>query len=173
MATVNTKNIQILNELSPSYSVTATVSLGAAGTIAAGTPTKAGAGVADSTYYGTVVPMVDGNGTTAQRFTGIAKSTSTDTVAAAGSVDLWLPYPGILYSGAALLSTTFDTQAEVDSAFGKPVLFDLTSSLWTVDVAATAAQINCVIITGGDYRTYSVYFNYKSSGTILGSSISA
>lgn len=174
MATTNVKDIIILNQLSPNYSVESVlVSAGAVGTIVAGSPTKASMAVNASTWYGDVIPMVDGNGTTAQRFTGIAQSTSTDTVAAAGSVDIYLPYPGILYAGKALLSTTFDTQAEVTAAFGKGVFFDLTAGVWTVDVAATAAQVNCVIITGGDYRTQTVYFNYKNSGTFLGSSISA
>lgn len=174
MATTNIQQIKILNQLAPSYSTTgAIVASGGASTIASGTPTKAADAVNASPWTGAVVPMVDADGTTAQRFTGIAKSTSTDTASAAGSVDLWLPYPGILYSGLAKLNTTFDTQAEVDAAFGKGVFFDLTSTVWTVDVAASAAQANCVIIVGGDYRTTEVYFNYKSTGTFLNGSISA
>ena len=173
MAT-NVKAFTILNQLSPNYATASVlVSAGAVGTIAAGTPTKAGSGVAAATWFGASVPMVDADGTTAQRFTGIAASTSTDTVAADGSVDLYLPYPGILYAGKAKTTSTFDTQAEVTAAFGKGVFFDLTTAVWTVDVAATAAQVNCVIITGGDYRTNTVYFNYKASGTFLHSSISA
>lgn len=175
MATTNIQQIKILNQLAPSYSIPtgAIVAAGAVSTIASGTPTKAADAVNANPWTGAVVPMVDADGTTAQRFTGIAKSTSTDTVAAAGSVDLWLPYPGLLYSGVAKLNTTFDTQAEVDAAFGKGVFFDLTTAVWTVDVAASASQVNCVIIVGGDYRTNEVYFNYKASGTFLGSSISA
>lgn len=172
--TSNVKAFTILNQLSPSYaSSSVLVSLGAVGTIAAGTPAKASDGVAATTWYGSVIPMIDGDGTTAQRFAGIAQSTSTDTVAAAGSVNLYLPYPGIMYAGQAKTSTTFDTQAEVDAAFGKGVFFDLTATVWSVDVAATAAQVNCVIIVGGDFRTTTVNFNYKASGTFLNSSISA
>lgn len=172
--TSNVKNITILNQLSPSYSVSSVlVSAGAVGTIAAGTPTKMAMTVSSATWYGDVIPMIDADGTTAQRFAGVAQSTSTDTASAAGSVNLYLPYPGVLYAALAKTSTTFDTQAEVDAAFGKGVFFDLTSSVWTVDVGATPAQVNCVIITGGDYRTATVNFNYKQSGTFLGSSISA
>jgi len=173
MAT-NVKQIQILNQLSPSYSTTgAIVPAGGTSVIAAGTPTKAADTVDTSTWSGAVIPMVDADGTTAQRFTGIAKSTSTDTASTAGSVDLYLPYPGILYSGIAKLNTTFDTQAEVDGAFGKGVFFDLTTTVWTVDVAATPARVNCLIIVGGDFRTTTVYFNYKAMGTFLGSCVSA
>jgi hypothetical protein len=174
MATTNVKQIEILNQLSPSYSTTgAIVASGGVSTIAAGTPTKAADAVNAGPWTGAVVPMVDGDGTTAQRFTGVAKSTSTDTASAAGTVDLYLPYPGILYAANAKTASTFDTQAEVDANFGKGVFFDLTSTVWTVDVAASAAQANCVIIVGGDFRTQKVYFNYKNSGTFLGSSISA
>lgn len=174
MSQTNFKQIQILNELSPAYAVSgAIVAAGGVSTIEAGTPTKAADAVSAGPWTGAVVPMVDGNGTTAQRFTGIAKSTSTDTASVAGTVDLYLPLPGLFYSAFAKTSTTFDTQAEVDANFGKGVFFDLTSTTWTVDVAATAAQVNCVIITGGDYRTATVYFNYKTSGTFLNSSISA
>jgi len=174
MSKTNVKQITILNQLSPNYATSgAIVAAGGVSTIEAGTPTKATDAVNSSPWTGAVVPMVDGDGTTAQRFTGIAKSTSTDTAAAAGTVDLYLPYPGILYAGKAKTASTFDTQAEVDANFGKGVFFDLTSTVWTVDVAATAAQVNCLIIVGGDYRTQTVYFNYKNSGTFLGSSISA
>jgi len=164
--------IKILNQLSPSYSVSSVlVAAGGVGTIVNGTPTKSADAVTAAT--GAIVPMVDGDGTTAQRFTGVAKSTSTDTAAAAGSVDVWLPLPGLFYSAKAKTASTFDTQAEVTALFGKSVFFDLTTAVWTVDVAATAAQVNCVIIVGGDFRTQEVYFNYKNSGTILGNSISA
>lgn len=166
--------IKILNQLSPSYSVSSVlVAAGGVSTIVNGTPTKAADAVNAGPWTGAVVPMVDGDGTTAQRFTGIAKSTSTDTASVAGSVDVWLPLPGLMYSAKAKTASTFDTQAEVTAAFGKGVFFDLTSTVWTVDVAATAAQANSVIITGGDYQTQTVYFYYKPSGTFLGSSISA
>ena len=174
MATTNVKDIIILNQLSPNYAVASVlVSAGAVGTIVAGSPTKAATVVSAATWYGDVIPMVDADGTTAQRFGGIAASTSTDTVAAAGAVDLYLPYPGIMYAGKALLSTTFDTQAEVTANFGKGVFFDLTAAVWTVDVAATAAAVNCLIIVGGDYRTQTVWFNYKANGTFLNHCISA
>jgi hypothetical protein len=170
----NVKAITILNQMSPSYSTSgAIVAAGGVSTIAAGTPTKLTDAASSSPWTGAVVPMVDADGTTAQRFAGIAKSTSTDTASTAGSVDLYLPYPGLLYAAKAKTSTTFDTQAEVDANFGKGVFFDLTAGVWTVDFAGSASQVNCVMIVGGDFNTQTVYFNYKAGGTFLNSSISA
>lgn len=161
-------NIVILNETDPRFSVPALVAAGAVGTIAAGTPTKGADAAAASPWTGAVVPMVDGDGAIGQRFTGLAKSTSTDTVAAAGSVNLWLPLPGYVYACKAKTSSTADTAAEVTALFGKRVVFDLTSSLWSVDAAAADALINCVTIIGGDYKTTTLYFTYKNNGTMLG-----
>jgi hypothetical protein len=117
--------------------------------------------------------MADGEGTTSQRFAGIAKSDSTETTSAAGEVVTWMPLPGIIYSGKALLSTTADTAAEVKALHGKRVVFDLTGSAWTVDAAASDAVAKCVVNVGGDYRTTELYFVYAFKGTYLGFCISA
>ena len=98
-------NIIILNELDPRFTVSGVlVALSAsAPTIAQGTPTKSADAATAAT--GAVVPMVDGDGTIAQNFTGIAKNTSTETTAAAGTVTLWLPLPGYVYAAKAKSST--------------------------------------------------------------------
>lgn len=166
-------NIIILNQASPEFSVSALVAAGAVTTIAANTPTMAADAATASPWTGAVVPMADGDGTTSERFTGIAKSDSTDTVAAAGSVDLWLPLPGYVYACKAKTASTADTAAEVTALFGKRVVFDLTSSLWSVDAAAADAVANCVVIIGGDYRTTQLWFTYRPSGTMLDFCISA
>lgn len=145
------------------FSTLRNVAAGAVGSIAAGTPTKSVDAAAASPYLGTIAPMVDGDGTTAQRFTGISKNTSTDTVAAAGQVDVILPLPGIVYAGKAKTASTADTQAEIDALKGKRVVFDLTSSAWTVDAAAADAVANTVVIVDGDYRTQELYFVVSTS----------
>jgi hypothetical protein len=160
-------NIIILNETDPKFAVSGVlVTSGGVGTIAAGTPSKSADAAASAT--GAVVPMVDGDGTIAQNFTGIAKSTSTDTAAADGSVTLWLPLPGYVYAAKAKTASTADTAAEVQALFRKRVVFDLTSSTWTVDAAAADALVNCVTIVGGDYQTRTLWFTYKNGGTMLG-----
>ena len=161
------KQIEILNQMSPKFAVTGVlVAAGGVSTIAAGTPTKSADAAGSIT--GAVIPMVDGDGTIAHKFAGIAKDTSTDTAVVAGVVTLWLPLPGLVYAAKAKTSTTFDTAAEVLALFNKHVVLDLTGTAWTVDVAATDALINCVTIIGGDYKTSTVYFTYKDAGTILG-----
>ncbi len=111
--------------------------------------------------------MVDGDGAIGQNFTGIAKSTSTDTVAAAGVVTLWLPLPGYVYACKTKTASDANTAAKVNALFRKSVVFDLTASLWTVDAGATDALVNCVVIVGGDYQTQTLYFVYKSSGSMI------
>lgn len=160
-------NIVILNETDPRFAIPGVlVAAGGVATIQAGTPTKSAD--AAGAITGAVVPMVDGNGTIAEKFSGLAKSTSTDTAAAAGVVTVWLPLPGYVYACKAKTSSTADTAAEVQALFQKHVVFDLTSSLWSVDAAATDALVNCVTIVGGDFNTTTLYFTYKNAGTIIG-----
>lgn len=143
------------------------VASGAAATINPGTPTKFGSA-------GAIVPMADGNGTTSERFTGIAKGTSTDTAAAAGVVEVFIPLPGQQYMAGAKSATAANTQAKIDALLGKRVVFDVTGTVapgqtgqWTIDTAAGDAATNCVVIIGGEYQTNTVYFMYSPSGTFL------
>ncbi len=155
--------------LPQTWATTYVVASGAVGTIANGTPTKCV--TADGSVAGAVVPMVDTDGlVTAMRFAGLAKTTSTDTVAAAGTVDTFAPVPGLLYRGFAKSSGAADTQAEINALMGKKVIFDLTSSDWTVDTAASDALVNCVVIQGGIPSASEILFVYSPKGTILDTS---
>ena len=166
-------NIVIVNEAEARWTMSpAIVASGAVATIQAGTPTK-GADAAGAAWTGAVVPMVDADGTTSQRFTGICKSTSTDTASVAGVTTLWLPLPGIIYATKSKVLTDTNTQAKINALFGKRVVFDLTAALWSVDASATDAVANCVVIIGGDYQTSTLYFGYANHGTLLNFSISA
>ena len=166
-------DIKIRNENAQVVTVSRNVAAGAAASIKAGEPIKSVDAAAASPYLGTVALMADGEGTTSQRFAGITKSTSTDTVAAAGVVTAVLPLPGLVYEAKAKTSTTADTQAEIDALKGKRVVFDLTSSVWTVDAAAADAVANCVVIVDGDYQTQKLHFLYAPHGTYLDFCISA
>lgn len=169
----NRNAFSIATQAGPALSKSWVVGSGAAASIAAGSPTSAVDAAAASPYLGTTQAMSDGNGTTSQRFTGIAKGDSTDTVAAAGECEIWLPFPGIIYDGKAKTASTVDTQAEVDALSGKRVVFDLTASVWTIDAAAADAVANCVVIIGGDYQARTLQFVYSSKGTVLDFCISA
>lgn len=167
------KAFGISSDLSPVTTTTWIVAAGGAATIAPGTPTFGADAAAASPWTGAVAIGTDGNGTTSQRFTGIAKNTSTDTASAAGVVTTFNPLPGIVYEGYAKTASTADTAAEVQALQGKRVVFDLTSTDWTVDAAAADAVANCVVITGGDYQTQVLTFVYRHSGTWLNFTISA
>lgn len=166
-------DIRLRTPIGPEFTQSWNVPSGVASAIASGTPTKTVDAAAASPYLGTTAPMVDGDGSTAQRFTGIAKSDSTDTVAAAGTVILWLPLPGVIYSAKVKTATGADTQAEVDALRGKRVVFDLTASVWTLDTAAADAVANCVVILDGDYTTQRMQFFYANHGSFMNFSISA
>lgn len=127
------------------------VASGTTGSIDSGAPTKEGSS-------GAVAIMVDADGTTSQKFAGIAKNTSTETASVAGRVDVYMPFPAIIYSGFAKTSTLANTQALIDALTGKRVVFDLTSTDWTIDTAAANAATNGVVIVGGNYQTSVIYF---------------
>lgn len=143
------------------------VASGAAATINPGTPTK-------FSSAGAVVPMVDTDGTTSQRFTGIAKSTSTDTASAAGVVYTFVPVPGLIYAGKAKTASLANTQALIDALLGARLIFDLTGTVgptltgkWTVDTAAGDGANNCLTIVGGEYQTSTLYFMYSPRGVFF------
>lgn len=169
------KVFSIISQQTPSMGTFAKVGSGSAASIGVGTPTKAVDATAASPWLGTVAIMADGNGTTSQKFTGIAKGVSTDTASATGTVELWQPLPGIIYSGFAKTSTTADSAAEILALRGKRVVFDLDGSgNWTVEAEAADAQVNCVTLLGeGDPTTATLSFVYKPSGTYLDFVISA
>jgi len=141
------------------------VASGAVATINPGTPTK-------FSSAGAIVPMVDADGTTSQRFTGIAKTTSTDTASAAGEVYTFIPLPGMIYAAGAKSATAANTQAKIDALLGARLIFDLTGTVgpgltgqWTIDTAAGDGSSNCVVIIGGEYQTNTLYFLYRVGGT--------
>ena len=168
----NRFGIKIDKGLSETWGAEWVVASGAVGTIASGTPAKISGYDASGFGSGAVIPMVTGDGLVGAanarwQFAGIAKSTSTDTAAAAGIVDLWVPIPGLVYRAYATTAANVDTQAEINALMGKRVLFDLTGSNWTVDVSQTDALVNCIVIVGGNPRSAEVNFIYSPKGTFL------
>lgn len=140
------------------------VAAGAAATINPGTPTK-------FSSAGAIVPMVDANGTTSERFTGIAKGTSTDTAAAAGEVYTFIPLPGLIYQAVAKSATGANTQAKIDALLAARLVFDLTGTVgpgltgkWTIDAAGGDGANNCLTVVGGEYQSNSLYFIYSGRG---------
>ncbi len=156
--------ISIFDENGPIPTMKWLVASGAAATINPGTPVK-------FSSAGAVVPMVDADGSTSQRFVGIAKTTSTDTAAAAGEVYTFIPLPGIIYAAKAKSATGANTQAKIDALLGARLVFDLTgtvgpglSGTWTIDTAAGDGSNNCVVVVGGEYQSNIVWFLYSGRG---------
>lgn len=95
---------------------------------------------------GTVVtPMATNKPVVATDFlAGIAMSTSTNTAAAAGAVEVMPLVPNAVYLIKPNVAATWDTQTEYDALVGSRVLIDLTSSSYTI-LAADGATSGCVI----------------------------
>lgn len=100
---------------------------GAAASINAGEPVSKTLG----NLY--VIAAVTNTPTTATSpLLGIAATTSTDTTTAAGFVDVVECQQGVVYLASPLLPTSWDTQTEYNNLVGARVLFDLTSSSYTI-----------------------------------------
>ncbi len=141
------------------------VASGAAASIKAGEPVLQSATAAQ---YGAAA--VDGDVTigTDQPLIGIAAADSTDTVAAAGYVDVYIPIPGVIYEAKAKSSAAADTQSEIDALCGDNVVLDLTSSTWTVDTAGGAGANNAFLIVGGNPANSTIKFMIRQDATIIG-----
>lgn len=149
------------------------VASGTAASIDRGTPAKR-VDIDAATATGTVKIMADGDGNVTGNtlagsgtFAGLAKDASTETASVAGIVNLWYPVPGLVYRGFAKSAAAADTQSEINVLMGKRVIFDLTSTDWTVDTAAADALTNCVVIVGGIPTTSEILFVYSSKGSVL------
>ncbi len=149
------------------------VGSGTTASIARGTPTKR-TDIDAATATGKVQIMVDGDGNVTGNtlagsgtFAGLAKDVSTETASAAGIVNLWFPAPGIIYRGFAKSATAANTQALINVLMGKRVIFDLTSTDWTIDTAAADALTNCIVIVGGIASTSEILWCYSGKGTVL------
>ncbi len=144
------KRFGIVNPASEAFSYKRAVASGAAASIDRGTPTKESSTAVEI--------MADGEGTTAEQFSGLAKSVSTDTAAVAGTVELYLPLPGLIYVGSPKVAGAANTEAEILALCGKRIVLDLTGSDWTVDAAAVDGIGNSVVIVGGNPNEDTVYF---------------
>lgn len=128
--------------------------------IYAGEPVKLKA--AGSPY---VIPAADADFTlgTDTPFMGIAASDGTHTASADGYVDVYMPLPGLIYEAKAKTSTTADTLSEINALCGDRVVFDLTSSTYTVDAAAGDGATNALMIVGGNPDNTTIKFVYTGS----------
>lgn len=152
------------------YSTVASVASGTVASIEAGEPTTPAG--ATGSVTGVVALSADDSPTTVGtatnvHFSGLAKSDSLETAAAAGNVTLWAPMPGIVYAAKAKSAAAVDTIAEIIALNNKRVFLDLTGGIFTVDTAATDAITNGVIVQGGDPKANLVFFAISPMVTVF------
>src|SRR5690349_13547277 len=104
------------------YTVEKPVASGTSASISSGEPTTVAG--ATGSVTGTVALSADDSPTTVGtatnvHFAGLAKSNSTETAAAAGTVIVWSPLPGILYKAKAKSAAAADTAAEIRALANK------------------------------------------------------
>ncbi len=134
-------------------------------TVKAGEPTKMSA-TADEN----VVLLADGDLTIAtdQPMTGVAAVDSSETAAAAGYVDEYVPLPGVKWEIKAKSAAAADTQAEIDALIGSLMVVDLTSSTFTMDTVAGTAATAAFLIVGGDPNRSTVHFRIRPDACAFG-----
>lgn len=103
-------------------------------------------------------------GTTTQVI-GIAATTSTNTSALAGTVKVYIPRPGVVYSCKATTFANVDTAAELNALVGDRVAFDLSTATFTVDENEGDTASLGLQIVGGDYKNGDVYFIIRPAAT--------
>lgn len=136
--------------------------------ILAGEPvgiSPSGAGAAVNPYVVALADNTPVKGT--DYFLGIAAAAGTHTSSADGYVDVYLDLPGTVYAAKAKTPSTWNTQKLVDNETFYRIVFDLTSSSYTADVASDAVGRGLAIV-GGDYTTYTVYFVANDGATWRG-----
>ena len=145
------------------------VASGAAASIKAGEPVVVTAGTATVALAADATPVV---GT--DYLLGIAKSVSTDTAAAAGTVEVYVLKGGEILSIKAKSAAAADTLSEIRALANDHLLFDLTSSAWTLDTAAGHVVSGGLMVTGeGEPENSRLYVEVRAAATHTGSDIAA
>lgn len=145
------------------------VAAGAASSIQPGEPVVATPGTATVALAADATPSV---GT--DYLIGIAANDSTDTVGAAGTVDVYVLRGGEVLSMKAKVAANADTLAEIKAIANDFLLMDLTSTNWTLDTAAGHAIAGGLIATGeGEPENSRVYVRVRAAATFVGSDIAA
>lgn len=112
------------------------------------------------------IPVADGEpviGTLAVPFLGIAKSASTQTATADGTVEVYMIDPNVVLRAKAKTASTADTQSEINALCGNGTVFDLTAGVYTIDAAAAHANANGLIVVGGDPNGSYIDFVVRAS----------
>jgi len=119
--------------------------------------------------YATV--LANNEGTTTQIMLGLAKSTSTHTATADGTVEVYAALPGIVYRGAATTVANIDTDAELLVIEGNRISLDQTGgagTAFTFDENEADATTNAFTVVGGDINAGTLDCELRMLTTISG-----
>lgn len=100
--------------------------------------------------------------------TGIAAADSTETASATGYSDQYVPLPDIKWEIKAKTASTADTQSEIDALIGHMVIIDLTSGVFTMDLAGATGANNAFVVVGGDPNRSTCHFRIRVDASHLG-----
>lgn len=121
-----------------------------------------------------VIPLVTGDHTigTDTAIVGLAASDGTQTVAADGYIDVYMPLSGIVYEAYATTAANVNTQAEIDALVGDRVGIDVSATTeagdWTLDEDEGETQALAFVILGGDPNKQTLKFAIRHGATFLG-----
>ena len=116
-----------------------------------------------------VTPLVDADLTigTDTQIAGVAASAGSHTATADGTVEVYLPLPGVIWEMAVTTAANFDTQAEIDALQGDRVTIDVTALVQTLDENDGDGATNAFYIVGGDPDRQVAYFTIRADATWL------
>lgn len=102
-------------------------------------------------------------------FLGIAASDSTETATANGTVQVYMPLPGVVYRCKATTTTNLADGVVLDT-----VCFDLSGTTYTVDEnEGTDENVHGLRIIGYDATAGTVDFVIQQTCTVIGSGLNA
>lgn len=104
------------------------------------------------------------------RMVGIAASDSTHTASVDGTVDVYIPIPGVTVMRAkAHTAANIDTDAKVLGLLNDSVTFDLTSTVYTVNEdEGDDPDVHGLLIVDGNVTEGTLDFVLKSGASISG-----
>lgn len=98
---------------------------------------------------------------------GIAATNSDHTASVDGTVEVYVPLPGVEYEMTATTAANVDTQAEIDALVGDRVTIDLADGVYTIDENDGDGANNAFYITGGDPDKGTLTFTVRADATYL------
>lgn len=144
------------------------VAAGAPVTIKAGEPAKESS--TDATNQSILLVDADLTVATDQPMTGIAVDDSTETAAATGYSNQYVPLPNVKWEIKAKTAASVNTQSEIDALLGRLYLIDLggtTTSTFTIDTA-TSVSTAAFLMIGGDPDRSTIHFRIRPDACSFG-----